>query len=66
MTDMRLSIDGEEVTLVPDGKSRKGTYEKWREPDEYHGKGTGESPLIVTIYRRPGWTPSQGNGEYDQ
>jgi len=60
MSDIKLVIDGEEVILEQNGKSRRGTYEKWREPEEYQGKGVGESPLIVTVYRKPGWLPSQG------
>ena len=60
MPDVRVVIDGEAVTLVPSGKSKRGTYEKYREPDEYHKRGLGESPLIVTVYVKPGWAPSQG------
>jgi len=60
MSDIKLVIDGEEVILEQNGKSRKGTYEKWREPEEYKAKDIGEAPLIVTVYRKPGWLPSQG------
>ena len=60
MAEVKLVIDGEEVILEPAGKSRKGTYEKYKEPDEYKGEGIGEAPLIVTVYRKPGWKPSQG------
>jgi len=60
MTDIKLVIDGEEVILEQSGNSRKGTYEKWREPEEYKGEGIGDAPLIVTVYRKPGWLPSQG------
>lgn len=60
MADVRLVIDGEEIILEPEGKSRKGTYEKYRTPDEFKGEGIGDSPVIVTVYLKPGWLPSQG------
>ena len=60
MAEIKLVIDGEEVILEPAGKSRKGTYEKYKEPDECKGQGIGEAPLIVMVYRKPGWKPSQG------
>ncbi len=60
MTDIKLVIEGEEIKLQQNGKSRRGTYEKWRAPDEYEGQGIGDSPLVVTVYRKPGWTPSKG------
>ncbi len=59
MSEIKVVIDGEEVTLVQNGKSRNGTYEKYKEPEPYASAGPGESPLIVTVYRKPGWMPSQ-------
>lgn len=59
MAELKLVIDGEEVTLQRNGKSKRGTYEKWKAPEEYEGQGIGDSPLIVTVYRKPGWTPSK-------
>ena len=59
MAEVKLVIDGEEVVLEKNGNSRRGTYEKWREPAEFRGQGIGEAPLIVTVYRKPGWTPSK-------
>ena len=60
MAEVKLVIDGEEVILTQNGNSRRGTYEKYREPEEYRVAGTGETPLIVTVYLKPGWKPSQG------
>jgi len=60
MAEVKLVIDGEEVFLDEAGKSRKGTYEKYKEPDEFKGEGIGDSPLIVTVYLKPGWLPSKG------
>ena len=61
MAEVKLVIDGEEVILEPAGKSRKGTYEKYKEPDEYKGQGDRRGTShIVTVYRKPGWMPSQG------
>jgi len=59
MAEVKLVIDREEVVLEKNGSSRRGTYEKWREPEEYRGQGIGEAPLIVTVYLKPGWTPSK-------
>ena len=60
MTEVKVLIDGEEVTLEQNGKSRRGTYEKFKEPEPFASAGPGESPLIVTVYVKPGWKPSQG------
>lgn len=60
MAEVKLVIDGEEVILAQNGNSRRGTYEKYREPEEYRAQGIGEAPLIATIYLKPGWKPSQG------
>jgi len=60
MAEVKLVIDGEEVILTQNGTSRRGTYEKYKEPEEYNSEGTGETPLIVTVYVKPGWKPSQG------
>ena len=60
MTEVKLVIDGEEVILRLSGNSRRGTYEKYKEPEEYSSQGTGETPLIATVYLKPGWKPSQG------
>jgi len=58
MAVVKVVIDGEEVTLDRNGKSRNGTYEKYKEPEPYASMGPGESPLIVTVYRKAGWKPS--------
>ena len=59
MAELRLMIDGEEIILEANGKSKRGTYEKYMEPSDI-ARGTDEvAPLIVTVYLRPGWTPSQ-------
>lgn len=55
--EIKLVIDGEEVILQRNGKLWTGTYEKWKEPEPYAGLGPGETPLIVTVYRKPGWKP---------
>lgn len=59
MSEVKIVIDGEEVILDYNGMSRKGTYEKYKEPEPYASMGPGKSPLIVTIYRQPKWAPSQ-------
>ena len=59
MSEVKLVIDGEEVKLVHAGKSQKGTYEKFKEPEGY-ANGEGSSPIIVTVYLKPGWKPSKG------
>jgi len=59
MSEVKVGIDGEEVILEKNGKSRNGTYEKYKEPKPYASAGPGETPLIVTVYRKPGWTPSK-------
>ena len=59
MAEVKLVIDGEEVVLSPSGPSAAGTYERYKEPEEY-SQGIGVSPLIVTVYLKPGWKPSQG------
>ena len=58
MEEVKVVIEGEEVTLEKNGKSRNGTYIKFKEPEPYASMGPGESPLIVTVYRKPGWKPS--------
>ena len=58
MSVVKVLIDGEEVTLEQNGKSRNGTYEKYKEPEPYASAGPGQTPLIVTVYRKPGWKPS--------
>jgi len=58
MSVVKVVIDSEEVTLEQNGKSRNGTYEKYKEPEPYASMGPGETPLIVTVYRKPGWKPS--------
>ena len=65
MTIVKVTIDGEEVTLEKNGKSRNGTYQKYKEPEPYASAGPGESPLIVTAYLKPGWKPSQDVGHGD-
>lgn len=54
--EIKLVIDGEEVVLRPIGKSQKGTYEKYAAPPPYDGPVG--SPLIVSVYVKPGWKPS--------
>ena len=58
MTEVKVVIDGEEVILEKNGKSRNGTYEKYKEPEPYASGGPGKTPLIVTVYRKPKWKPS--------
>lgn len=58
MSEVKVVIDGEEVTLEKNGKSRNGTYEKYKEPEPYASMGPGKTPLIVTVYRKPRWEPS--------
>ena len=60
MAEVKVVIDGEEIVLEQNGKSRNGTYEKYKEPKEYQNRGPGDTPFIATIYRKPGWKPSQG------
>ena len=60
MSEVKLVIDGEEIMLELNGKSRKGTYQKFKEPEPFASMGPGKSPVIVTVYHRPGWKPSQG------
>lgn len=60
MPEVKVVIDGEEIILERNGKSRNGTYEKYKEPEKYQGLGPGKTPFIATIYRKPGWTPSKG------
>ena len=52
-------IDGERVDLEQNGKSRNGTYQKYKEPEPYASMGTGNTPIIITVYRKPGWNPSK-------
>jgi len=59
MSVVKVVIDGEEVTLDRNGKSRNGTYEKYKEPEPYASAGPGETPLIVTVYVKSEWVPSQ-------
>ena len=58
MSEVKVVIDGEEVTLEKNGKSRNGTYEKYKEPEPYASMGPGKTPFIVTVYRKPKWKPS--------
>ncbi len=58
MAEVKVVIDGEEVVLEQNGKSRNGTYEKYKEPEPFASMGPKQSPLIVTVYRKPGWKPS--------
>jgi len=58
MSEVKVVIDGEEVILEKNGKSRNGTYEKYKEPEPYASGGPGKAPLIVTVYRKPKWKPS--------
>jgi len=59
MPEVKVIIDGEEVVLEQNGRSRNGTYEKFKEPEPYASMGPKESPLIVTVYLKPGWVPSK-------
>ncbi len=52
--EIKLVIDGVEVNLEPNGKSK--TYEKFKEPD---GLGE-EKPLIASVYVKTGWKPKKG------
>jgi len=58
MPEIKIVVDGEEIVLEQNGKSRNGTYLKFKEPEPYVSMGPGETPLIVTVYLRPGWKPS--------
>ena len=57
MPDVKVTVDGEAVTLVQNGKSRNGTYNKYKEPEPYASAGPGEAEIIVTVYLKPGWKP---------
>jgi hypothetical protein len=57
MSVIKIVIDGNEVELEANGKSRNGTYLKYKEPEPYASMGPGQSPLIVTVYQRKGWKP---------
>jgi len=61
--EVKIVIDGEEVVLQDNGKSDKGTYGKFGEPEPYASLGLGASPLIVSAFIRPGWKPSKGTGK---
>lgn len=51
---VKLVIDGVEVQLEPNGKSRN--FEKFKEPNS---AGNGDRPLIVSVYVKPGWKPKE-------
>lgn len=57
MPDIYLMIEGRRVDLRPNGES--GSYEKYKEPDEYTELGIGRNPLIVSVYKKPGWLPEE-------
>ena len=64
--EVKLLIDGEEVPLevkrtiqVPVGKSVKQEYDLWGVKNPYQGLWS-LGPLFGTIYKTPGWKPSQG------
>ena len=64
---IKLVIDGEEIQLeyqrtikVSDGTSNKPGYEIWGEPQPFQDLMLGATPLLVTVYKRPGWKPSEG------
>lgn len=59
MTEVKVVIDGEEVQLVENGTSWNDTYAKYTEPEPYASMGPGDSPIIVSVMIKPGWTPSQ-------
>lgn len=65
--EVKLVIDGEEIQLeykrtvkVSDGTSNKPGYEIWGEPQPFQDLMLGATPLLVTVYKRPGWKPSEG------
>ena len=65
--EVKLVIEGEEIQLeykrtvkVSDGTSNKPGYEIWGEPKPFQDLMLGATPLLVTVYKRPGWRPSGG------
>jgi len=65
--EVKLVIDGEEIQLeykrtvkASDGTSNKPGYEIWGEPQPFRDLMLGATPLLVTVYKRPGWKPSKG------
>ena len=64
--EVKLMIDGEEVPLetertmqIPVGKTAKREYELWGVKNPYKGLWP-FGPIFGTIYKKPGWKPSQG------
>lgn len=60
MREVKLTIEGEEVTLEEAGTTRDGAYEIYREPAELQNLGVGQQPLIVTVHVKRDWKPSDG------
>ncbi len=65
--EIKLVIDGEEIKLeyrrtvgVSNGTPNKSGYENWSEPKPYQDLMLGATPLIVSVYKKPGWKPSAG------
>jgi hypothetical protein len=58
---VEIVIDGEKIELVNYGRSQDGKYVKYQLPDKFAGQIPGEAPLIVSVYRKPGWKPSKGS-----
>ncbi len=52
---VKVVIDGREVECVTNGVSSGKTYHKFKEPEPFASMATGESPLIVSIYVKPGF-----------
>jgi hypothetical protein len=57
---VKLVIDGEGIELVPAKGEASHGYQQYGEPEPYASQGLGESPLIATVFVRPGWKPPKG------
>lgn len=54
--DIKLTINGKEVPLVPDGDSKQ--FDRFKEPTGLPGGcGDGKSPLMAKVYIKKGWLP---------
>ena len=52
LLEVKLVIDDQEVTLVPNGESKN--FAKFKEPDSVKGQ------IIVSAYIKPGWNKKGG------
>ena len=46
MPEIKIVVDGEEIVLEQNGKSRNGTYLKFKEPEPYASMGLDSLPLL--------------------